>query len=540
MLEPKTVLLNYNVTTHPSPLQAGTIGEVTLSFYASKEEVLCKQVSYAFDYGDAPGNVFVDAPTLTNVSPTDSGWTVSDNSPIDELNTRTFEINNENLGAKVQGAVSMTFQGTINATKAQGIIHVKEVSALSAGGRPHFEPKSGSLSVPRPASPNFQINSFVANDSSTEGHVVTEFDNGQEFDLSWSAQGAVSYQVFQGNNPAAIYTGTDTKCQVAAGISRATTFTLVATSADKQTQLRSLTIQVTNPDLTPRTTQIDAKDQSGDTFSASGYELSMTGSSFELDAPATLKNTLDVKGSTNLLDLNVTNIFQSPGANAMGGLDAQKITVTDFSQEETGGNGAFAAVGPVAMMGDLQLLFDSNSEPPKSSVSFPFLVEVNTPPTQCTPPTDGFVTLVLNTDMYGTGYISVGKVEVAGKVFRIPELFNDHSGNSRIFTIPVKKDEAFTYSGSVYWQLIESAKPLSQFQVYWRPLGNQPISESDLVTIAEAEVFEPDVFEESVEEIVEETIAGADKLEWMVEALHQIEDTQESRERLRKLLSALL
>ena len=63
-------------------------------------------------------------------------------------------------------------------------------------------------------------------------------------------------------------------------------------------------------------------------------------------------------------------------------------------------------------------------------------------------------------------------------------------------------------------------------------MGNQQIAESDLLTIAEPE--------EVVVELAEETKTAEDKLDLLVEGLHQMENTPESREALRKLLAELL
>ena len=491
MSDTKPLLLSYKVTTHPSPLQSGTIGEVTITFHAGKNDILCENLNFIFEYGNTPGNVFVDAPTLTNILPVDSGWKPSDNSPIDELNTRIFVINNDNLGEKVQGAVSLTFKGTVNASQVPGVIHLKELSAESTGGIPHLELKSADLSVPVPAPPNFQINSFIANDADTEGHVVTEFTNGKGFDLLWSAQGAESYQVFQANKPEAIYTGSETKHHIASGISRATTFTLEATSADKKTLYKSLTIFVSNPDLTPRTSQITNKPDSGDTFTVVGDKISMSGSNFELDAPTRLKGKVSIDGDHSSgerlevntytylndfvkayrmqvnTDLTVFSNFVCQANNYLGSVDV--LNTLKVARTITAG-GDLKVHGPVSIFGNMQMLYDSGEYPPNGPWNYDQCPQ-NISETY-TAPTDGLlIALLENLPDENNGTSSDAYVTVAGLEFRMSAMFNNYTETGYL-TLPVKNGEEFSLKAELYWTKVDgNATPQSKAKLYWRPLG---------------------------------------------------------------------
>ena len=537
MLEPKTVLLDYSVTTDPDPLQNGIDGEVIVNVKSPGKDILCRQLTLTFDYGATPGNIFIDAPDEKGIKPKDAGWSLDGKSPVIENDSVIFTFTNNNLGDEVPRPFSVTFKGTINATKVAGLIEVQEESTQEVPGhRPEFTVKETTLKVPATVKPSFQIDAFVAYDKESVGHAVTEFANDQDFYLLWTTQGAESFQLFAGDNTTALYTGPLKAYHMAKGIQRATTFTLFATSKEGETLIRTLTITVSNPDLKPRTTDIDAKGLKGETFKVAGDQMTMSGSQFELDAPATLKQKVTIGGATTIPSLQVANAFDSEGINTLGLLTAKSITGDTVKGNALSG-GSFAAEGPVAVMGKRQLLFDSNTDKPSGGGYLPF--PIPTVPIQGTAPTDGFLVAILFNNAIPPGLsfevssyvtLTIGQDQF---VLAKPYAATDNSGS---MALPIEKGATFSLSGVNLWYNPGVVTALSEFKVYWQPLGNQSIQESDLVTLAPPEPMQPIVVEE-----IEVTVPTAnEKLEQLVESILNLEDTLDARKALKKALSELL
>jgi len=293
-------LLQYKISTSPSPLQTGVSGQITLHISPPAAAVLCQKINVTLTFGTGPGTIFVDKPSASNVNPANSDWQL--NTPIVKgaVSTQTITLNNNNPGYVVKAPISFTLTGKVNASPTSGQLHITEDSTPN-NAKPTFSPKSMSLSIPNTTAPSLSITSFVANNTASPLIPATDFTNTEAFTLSWNATNASSYQLFQSNIATPIYTGTKTNFSVK-GVARDTTFILIATdnsSGKNDTVAQSLTITVSNPVLTSATiTNLVA----GNTAVTKAHVNKMT-----VDGMASFKGPLTAAGTATVTGLSTLN-----------------------------------------------------------------------------------------------------------------------------------------------------------------------------------------------------------------------------------------
>lgn len=556
-------LLIYDQSSEPNPLQANKDGVITLSIKPSSTAVLCKQIVLTLSYGTGSGDIFTDKPTVSDIIPSDSGWSLS--APIIKKGTTSLVItlNNSNPGYSVPAAIGFTISGKVNATTSQGTITIKEDSAPPpTTGAPSFTDKTGSLTVPT-VLPPMAINSFIATVDDASSVPATEFTNGTAFGLSWSGASVTNYQVFEGNKTTPIYNGSDTEYKVTDGLTNTTTFTLVATGTEGQTLIQTLTVTISNPVLTPTSS----------TITPDGYKPGlMVKGSTSLDGDLTVESTsgdsvtttsvenlrangsLLVTAEAFLTDVNATSLEVSGNVN-LGLSDNSQLAINGktFINNELN-----IVSGPVAAFGYLEFLFNSKYHSPeplqsRSLVSFMTATNISVSPESI--PTDGLLIVTLNNDpdkaFNAFNWTTKATITLNSNSFNLaafsesPESSENSDvsiNNSASITLPVQKGSTFTCTGTAYWTSLFAPgpywTPIGTISLHWVPLGSQTVK-----------MKEPEITHKEVlvsEEInIEETSSVIDgkrteRIDVLVEQLHELKDTDDSRTSLKNLLEELL
>ncbi|HEV2891279.1 MAG TPA: hypothetical protein VGX28_12970 [Frankiaceae bacterium] len=276
--------LDYAVTTAPLPLRIGDAGRIDVTV-TNPGTVYCAKIVVAVPVGP-------DAASLANASPTASvdneAWEAAvperkarSSDPDQQLATYTFLCSDPTDYAGSYPVTISLAAPVVDTPVGTFAYTVDETSGADKGSVQRYE-RTWTLTK---LTGEFRLDSLVASSPSAPTTPVTEFANGARVRLTWDSNGT-SFQLFAKGDPKPVYEGTAATCTLD-GIARDTTFVLVATVPDgtggKLYLYDSLTLTVTDPDLTPRT------------VAASG---AVTAASLAVTGDAAAGGTLTAKGAS--------------------------------------------------------------------------------------------------------------------------------------------------------------------------------------------------------------------------------------------------
>jgi len=244
-----TTLLDYQLLSSPEALETGATSTLYILIKAPQgQTVLCSSVLVTVPYGNTVNALFQSTPTAKIDQ--GQGWQlIGSNAPHPDK--AVFSLNNTNPGSKVDGVIMLKIQGQIQNQMGLASIDISEKSENTAApGTPSFTVKNTTISAYKSASPLF-LSNFMASDPQQPLVPKTDYENGQQLQLNWDSN-ASHFEVYQGGDDKPLYSGEAS--QFTTSLTRATTFTLKARSEGNEAVLyRTLSIFVTNPDLTPKT-----------------------------------------------------------------------------------------------------------------------------------------------------------------------------------------------------------------------------------------------------------------------------------------------
>jgi hypothetical protein len=362
---------------------------------------------------------------------------------------------------------------------------------------------------------------------------VSEFGNGADILFEWESNGTF-FQVYEKNNPVPIYAGTQTTFTLTGGVATDTTFILVAmmtfNPATGKPQsgfapiylYETLTITITNPDLTPKSSNISGNASVGGTLGVSG-NTSL--------ANANVSGTLGVSGQSNLGNAQVGGALGVSGtsnlANAIVGGTLSASGNSTLSG--TAINGALGVSGAATLNGGL---YATNS--PIGMLTGAQSVS----PATYSANTDGFVVGVVAgasnvnqlcyTFIYGGNSDGVSVRSLGGNVAAFDTDWTKWSGNNQnSFMFPVRK-------GTSWWVSVwnpSTNQTNAPTTFYWIPMGRNS-SSSTLERIGDApEIKSP---------LVHRVPQNADKkLRQLVAIIETIVGKPIERELRKQLLSVL-
>ncbi|MCE7996833.1 MAG: hypothetical protein HEP71_33035 [Roseivirga sp.] len=323
-------LLTYEISTSPGPLTTSTSGASISVVIKANPAVYLDEIIIAIPAGatSSVDTVFLTSPPLSNSLSANSGWEIQALKPIKSSKT-SVSLQEFKLLPKSQGtdqiSQDLTFKvtGTTNDSVGTASLIISEHSGNQANQYvfrkySHDIVKQG----PRP----FFLNNFMAYSSKDPNIPKTTFELAEPIELSWDANGAI-YTLYQGNEPKPVYSGVCSHFSVASGVQTDTTFVLKATSGN-ETLLQSITLQVSNPVLTPTSSTIGVAGATQSALSVKGGTTSITGNQFTVNAPADFQGALNVVGATTLASTALTDLTVSGATSFKGSLKATGIVST--------------------------------------------------------------------------------------------------------------------------------------------------------------------------------------------------------------------
>lgn len=197
----------------------------------------------------------------------------------------------------------------------------------------------------------FYLQSFVAT-SPTSKTPVTEFSSGQDFQLSWDSNGT-AFTLYAAKDPSPLYSGPDKTFLVKGGRTKATTFVLVASVTggpgsgapypgfETITLTDALTVEITNPTLTPAAVTAGTLSVTGNTTLHD-----MTATSAQVGGPLNVSGATTLSGGATVSGLTVDGVSMlsggvradsaaitgalSAGSSALGDTSAASLTVANW------------------------------------------------------------------------------------------------------------------------------------------------------------------------------------------------------------------
>jgi hypothetical protein len=269
------LLLTYNFSQDPTPIQVGTAqmptaGRLNVNV-RSVGPVYCNQLILAVPVGLTVDDLFSATPagslstqkwsitTLENVPASElglSGNIVYTKFTFDCISSSDFLINYD---------LTLSAFGPVTNVPGAFTIMIGENSGTT-NDPPTFTLKRGGFTFGK-VLPQFWLKNFISTAPNTPTVPVTEFAGGSPIVFEWESNGTF-FQIFQKNQAAPIYAGTGTTFTLTSGITRHTTFILVASVTGNPAEdtpsagyepvylYDSLTLTVSNPALTPASANI--------------------------------------------------------------------------------------------------------------------------------------------------------------------------------------------------------------------------------------------------------------------------------------------
>ena len=333
-------LLAYFIDTEQSSLNPGEFGYITVWVAPGfNNQVQSDQIVFTVPFGGA-NDIFSDKPGVSNENPATGSWSINSPKKVPTENTVTITLDSDFHNDLVNQTFSFRIEGTVQKFGASSSISFVEHSTVSGDGQPVFTAKDGSLLVQGHTAgvPALTITSFIAQlatltNTDSQLIPITEFTSDTPFNLIWSAKEATSYEVYQGSNAKPIYTGSETTVAIHSGISQATTFTLVATNKNGETDICTLTVTVINPWYTDL--EVSKNTKLG--FNRV-HQSVLVNASLEATGSATVSEGVTVYGASTLEGTTMGSLYVKGETKAHGNLTAKQtsyLAATNISGESS-------------------------------------------------------------------------------------------------------------------------------------------------------------------------------------------------------------
>jgi len=373
-------LLTYYPATYPSPLQVsspqtpmtGVVNSGVIN--ETGKPVYCNQVVIAVPVGPDTNNLFVTSPS-PSASCNTSKWAVSSlefksgaelGFAQQDIQYAVFTFDcrapgdfliNYNLVFGVQGQMTQIISACT--------IMIMENSGLTNDPNT-FTKKQTSYTV-QASTPQFYQENFVATAPTAPTVPATDFANGADIQFSWESNGTF-FQIYQKNVPQPIYSGTQTTFKLTGGVARDTTFFLVGMMTGNPSGdspfggyqpiylYDSLTITISNPDLTPRSVAVANNTTIGGTLGVTGQTTlgnANVGGTLGVTGQTTLGNanvggTLGVTGQSNLSNATVGGTLTANGQSNLKNTSVNGALSVSALASLSGGLNAIGAIGLIA------------------------------------------------------------------------------------------------------------------------------------------------------------------------------------------------
>jgi hypothetical protein len=538
-------LLTYLPSTYPNPVQVSTsqtpiqatVNTAALNMGANP--VYCNQVLIAVPIGSDVNELFAASPTPTAAVNTGK-WAITSSlrktgrdlgldNDIDYA-TFTFECKNQsdflinyNLVFGVQGQVSLL--------TGDSTILIQEQSGTTSDPNT-FTQKNCSYNVTA-YTPRFYLQNFVASVPTAPTVPSSEFANGADIRLSWESNGTF-FQIYEKNNTTPIYSGSQSAYTVTGGVATDTTFVLVAMVSGNPTGqsaggfapiylYEEVTVTISNPDLTPKSSTISGNASVGGTLGVTGNttlsNANLTGT-LGVSGQANLSNasvggTLGVSGQTNLANAIVGGTLTASGSSTLSNTVVNGTLGVNAAANFSGG--LYGTGSPIGIMTGAQA--------------------VN--PGSFTANTDGLVIGVVSWPSSSSPYCmcwitgSTSGIWIVATGGNHGAFANDwtkwRASNGNSFVMPVSKGNGWSV-GVQQSGNNEAAAPTS---FYWVPLG----------TAASGQTFERISDEQpefNISEVHRKPIRADKHIEELVDTIQEILDKPIERRLRKRLISVLL
>jgi hypothetical protein len=351
-------LLSYFPSTSPLPIQVSSADTPlqgilnTAALNQGTTMVYCNQITINVPAGPDPNELFADSPKPTAAVNTGK-WSVSDMQikSARELGLDT-EINYFSVTFDCRDAsdflidynLVFAVQGQVSQLPGDSTILIYEQSGTTSDPN-SFTIKQTSYTVSA-YTPQFYLQNFVATVPTAPTVPATEFGNGQAIRFSWESNGTY-FEIYQKGNTTPptppippIYSGSKKNYTMEGGVATDTTFVLVGMMSGNPSKdqpkgnyapiylYQTISITISNPDLTPRSAAISGNASVGGTLGVTGVATlsnnASVGGTLGVSGVTTLNNnttvggTLGVSGATTLSNTTVGGTLNVSGNVGIG------------------------------------------------------------------------------------------------------------------------------------------------------------------------------------------------------------------------------
>ncbi len=455
-------LLTYGFSTSPAPLAVTTgatpaLGVINAGVSAGGTPVYCSQIIVAVPLGADATDLSVDTPSA---SLNTARWTLSSvkvvpgeswGRPGGTYGQFTF-MSRDPSDQLIDFSLVFGLSAQVNTAPGTFDYLVQETSGTDPSS---LEVRTGSFPLAKEP-PVFYLDNLVATTVDAPTLPCSLFGNGQPIRFAWESDGTW-FQLFGGDDPTPVYEGPETTCTVSAGVAAATTFVLagsVTGNPDGDTPSGGYetlylyavaTVQVSDPDLTPRSVVVADDVAVGGSISGAGLAVTGPVSADTVTATAGVTAAgLGVSGPASVGSLGVTGPASLAEATVAGPLTvagASSLAAASVSQLLAGTGAA------VSLMGT-----PSGLEPNSSY--------------QAT--TDGFVVgQILGTAAGSMGWIYCGSGGIWAGASGGSVVYGSHGSTAYVngsLVMPVRNGASFSVQFNQY-----AGWPVVTFM--WMPLG---------------------------------------------------------------------
>lgn len=325
-------LLTYLPFTNPAPIQtaagqAPAQAVLNTAVHGGGQNVYCNQIVIAFPLGAAAGQLFQRTPAT---SLNTGKWAIS-SSEVKKAHELWFDDEGNTEYAKftldcrdpsdylINYDLVFGAAGAVTNVASPCTVRVLEKSGTSPDPST-YTPKTGSYDV-AVSTPQLYLKNFVATRTGAPTVPATEFASGADVNLAWESNGTF-FQIYAKGDPTPVYAGTQTAFRRGGGVKTDTTFVLMAFMSGNpgggQASFQpiylfdALTVTVSNPELTPKTSKVSGNATVGGTLGVTGQTtLANAGVAGTLG----VGGTLNVTGATGLANASVSGAL-GVGTNA--------------------------------------------------------------------------------------------------------------------------------------------------------------------------------------------------------------------------------
>lgn len=223
-------LLNYTITTDPSPIDLGVEAKIIITVDTDKS-VACQWISFEVPLGDDASDMYVVSPTPTYEEPDNTDWGPSSvPAPFQgNKNSKTFLFLHESEDEIVDTPVTFILKGTVNNAAGIATIQIKESSSKITDS--NYMNREKPQEINKSAMEAFYLNSVVVRYSDAEEPVAL-IDKGRRIQLQWQSNGD-SFKVYSGSGPAPVHTTTDKFYEMPGGLQSDTAYIIEAIKEGK-------------------------------------------------------------------------------------------------------------------------------------------------------------------------------------------------------------------------------------------------------------------------------------------------------------------